>query len=164
MAKWGQKKGIVEDTVSWLVDVKKYKLPEQPKELEAFTRLPPDLTKVSNRDLGRHHHALVAMLDHLEFEVSQADMQAVIAKEAFEDIEARLTFASEFSEKWQVQAEIRPKKQYIRVKQAMLQAQAKNKLLEALSKGYKEKASLISREISRRNNVLQNEGRHYNLK
>lgn len=95
------------------------------------------------------------MYDHLVYELALADVAATEANKEFEDIEANLIYYSEDKEKWRIEAGIKNKSEYQAAEKRMLEAAARYKVLHSLAKGYEQKCALCSREISRRQHVLQ---------
>lgn len=116
--------------------------------------MPDDITRISGDQLGTLHAQFVAMADYLEGQVGLADIAAAEEEAYLEHVKAaiRLRKSGTVADK---DAKTLNDETFIEAEMSTLRASARAKLLKARLRGYDKCAAALSREITRREKLME---------
>jgi hypothetical protein len=127
------------------------KLIDRPRIDPSF---PDDITQLTDEELGRLFGRFIAMVDYLEQETAKADVGATSLEARLAHVKAAVrlgksgTIADRDTKTLNDEA-------YLAAELPALEAEAKAKLLRARLRGYDKCASALSREMSRREKIME---------
>ena len=150
-----KKPSLVEVTKKFLKE-KGVKLPPTPEGEFEWS----DITKVSDRRLGELHQQAIVWEEYVKTEATLADIERSAFEYKLETLSAEVLLTINSSTYSSVQERKSVKdadKSVKQLKQKLLIAEAKYKLLDVIAKGYENKSFVISREITRRRTLRDNE-------
>jgi len=152
----------MKNTESWVIN-KGLAVPPKPSNImrEKYSGLPEDLTKVSNRKLGRLLGVYASFAEFSDYELAKLEGVQERLDNDLELLSAEImALNDDGKEKWRLEAAVQRNKKYQSLRKKRVLVSTKVRILKALKSGYDRKHSTVSREITRRGMEMGLFGKH----